>query len=70
MRKIVLQEMLSLHGFIAGPKGEFDWPLADEEFEKHANHLLDAADTFLLGRTTYQQFAGYWPLPCRVLREL
>ena len=61
MRKIVVQEMVSLDGFMAGPKGEFDWPLADEEFERHANELLTAADTLLLGRTTYQNFASYWP---------
>jgi len=61
MRKIVVQEMMSLDGFMAGPKGEFDWPLADEEFERHANELLNAADTLLLGRSTYQMFASYWP---------
>ena len=61
MRKIVLQEMMSLDGFMAGPKGEFDWPLADEEFEWHSNDLLNAADTLLLGRSTYQMFASYWP---------
>jgi len=59
MRKIVLQEMISLDGFMAGPKGEFDWPLADEEFEWHSNDLLNAADTLLLGRSTYQMFANY-----------
>ena len=61
MRKIVLQEMMSLDGFMAGPKGEFDWPLADEEFEWHTNDLLNAADTLLLGRSAYQMFASYWP---------
>lgn len=53
--------MVSLDGFAAGPNGEFDWPLADEEFEQHANELLDTADTLLLGRNTYQMFASYWP---------
>jgi dihydrofolate reductase len=53
--------MVSLDGFAAGPNGEFDWPLADEEFERHANELLDGADTLLLGRNTYQMFASYWP---------
>jgi dihydrofolate reductase len=53
--------MMSLDGFMAGPKGEFDWPLADEEFEWHTNELLKATDTILLGRKTYQMFANYWP---------
>jgi dihydrofolate reductase len=61
LRKIVIQEAVSLDGFMAGPKGEFDWPLADEEFEQHANLLLENADTFLLGRMTYEWFAQYWP---------
>jgi dihydrofolate reductase len=61
MRKIILQEMMSLDGFMAGPKGEFDWPLADEEFERHTNDLLNAADTILLGRNTHLMFASYWP---------
>ena len=61
VRKIVVQEMMSLDGLMAGPKGEFDWPLGDDEFERHANELLSAADTLLLGRSTYQMFASYWP---------
>jgi len=61
MRKIVLQEMMSLDGFMAGPRGEFDWPLADDEFERHVDDLMNDADTILLGRNTYQMFAGYWP---------
>ena len=28
--------MTSLDGFVSGPNGEFDWPLADEEFEQTA----------------------------------
>jgi len=61
MRTIILQEMVSLDGFMAGPNGEFDWPLADDEFERHVNSLMDDADTILLGRNTYQMFASYWP---------
>ncbi|MGA2666091.1 MAG: dihydrofolate reductase family protein [Nitrososphaerales archaeon] len=61
MRKIVLQEMVSLDGRATGPNGGFDWPLADEEFEAHSSELLDAADTLLLGRNTYRMFASYWP---------
>ena len=57
MRKIILQEMMSLDGFMSGPRGEFDWPLADEEFERRTNKVLDGADTLLLGRNTYQMFA-------------
>ncbi len=61
MRKIIVQNMVSLDGFIAGPNGEFDWPLADQEFEQYALERLNTYDTFLLGRVTYQMFASYWP---------
>ena len=52
---------MSLDGFMSGPNGEFDWPLADEEFEWAAKGILDSADTLLLGRNTYQMFYRYWP---------
>jgi dihydrofolate reductase len=51
----------SLDGFYAGPNGELDWPIVDEEFEDFAIHQLDEADTLGFGRATYEHMAGYWP---------
>jgi dihydrofolate reductase len=59
MRKIIWYVMSSLDGF-AGPNGEFDWPLTDEEFEETTLDLLNAVD-YLLGRVTYEMMANYWP---------
>jgi dihydrofolate reductase len=61
MRNIIISEMISLDGFFAGPKGEFDWPLADEEFERFALDQLNEMDTILFGRVTYEGMAAYWP---------
>jgi len=61
MRKIIVSNMISLDGFIAGPNGELDWHLADEEFEKRAADMLNTVDTILFGRVTYEGMASYWP---------
>jgi len=47
--------------FFAGPRGEFDCPLVDEGFNQFAIDQLDAVDTILFGRVTYQGMASYWP---------
>jgi dihydrofolate reductase len=48
------------------PSGGFDhggWlvPHADDEMGTFMDETFTAADAFLLGRFTYQTFAGYWP---------
>ncbi len=63
MRKIIVTMWVSCDGFIAGPNGEMDWiaDSYDEEMGKYEGDLVNAADTLLLGRVTYQSFAGAWP---------
>jgi dihydrofolate reductase len=61
MRKIIISEMVSLDGFFAGPSGEFDWPLADQEFEEFALEQLNEMDAIFFGRVTYDFMAAYWP---------
>jgi dihydrofolate reductase len=61
MRKIIVSEMVTLDGFFAGPKGEIDWHVVDEEFNQYAIELLNTVDTILFGRVTYQLFESYWP---------
>jgi dihydrofolate reductase len=55
MRKVVLDMMVSLDGFIDGPNGELDWVPFDEEFQKYNNRDLSTFDTFLYGRVAYQK---------------
>jgi dihydrofolate reductase len=61
MGKIITSTWVSLDGFIAGPNEEMDWVIVDEEMGKYEDDAVSAADTLLLGRVTYQSFAGSWP---------
>lgn len=61
MRKIVLMMSVSLDGYIAGPDGELDWGLVDEEVHSHFNEVLAKMGAFLDGRVTYEQMAQFWP---------
>ena len=63
MRKIIVQEMLTVDGFFAGPNGEIDWHNVDAEFNEFAIANLDTIDTLMFGRITYELMAGYWPSP-------
>jgi dihydrofolate reductase len=51
---------VSLDGFFAGPNGEIDWHLVDEEFNQTNIAFLDTIDTILFGRVTYQLLENYW----------
>ena len=61
MRKLFWQMMVSLDGFMEGPNRELDWHVNDSEFQEYALEMLRSIDGMLLGRTTYQLFADYWP---------
>jgi dihydrofolate reductase len=65
MRRLILQEFVTLDGLAAGPNDSTDFVPAstegDESFGKGQEELMDSIDTILLGRKTYQLFAGYWP---------
>jgi dihydrofolate reductase len=61
MRKIITTTWVTLDGFIAGPNQEMDWVIVDEEMGRYEDDIVSAADTLLLGRVTYQSFAGSWP---------
>lgn len=46
MRKVILQLMTTLDGFFAGPGGEADWHLVDDEFNKYVE---DTSEPFVRG---------------------
>jgi dihydrofolate reductase len=51
MRRLRYSVAMSLDGFIAGPKGEYDWIVMDPDFDWKA--LYGQFDTLLMGRLTY-----------------
>ena len=65
MRKVILQEFISLDGLAAGPNDSTDFVPAstegDKGFGEEQVKLMNTLDTILLGRVTYQLFADYWP---------
>ena len=61
MRKIILMTSVSLDGFIAGPNGELDWHLVDDEVHRDFNDVLRTMSVFLFGRVMYEMMAEFWP---------
>ena len=59
MRKIVSGLFVSLDGVAESPdQWQFEF---DEEMGAALTNTLETADTVLLGRVTYTEWAGYWP---------
>ncbi|MGH2792859.1 MAG: dihydrofolate reductase family protein [Actinomycetota bacterium] len=73
MRKLIVQEFLSLDGVMQAPGGPDEdrsggfehggWQLdyVDEILGEHVAKGFEAAGGFVLGRKTYDTFAAYWP---------
>src|SRR5690348_8302333 len=64
MRKLIVEEWLSLDGFAEDRHGQLDFfPTTEESRYADAQQLkfLDTVDTILLGRKTYELFVDYWP---------
>src|SRR5450631_2593121 len=61
MRKVIVSNLVSADGFIAGPDGDLSWFKVDDEFFGYAKELLLATGVILFGRKTYEMMAAYWP---------
>ena len=63
MRKIVLTEWVSLDGYTAGPNNDISFvgESFNDEMGNYEDDIVNTADTLVLGRVTYDSFAGSWP---------
>ena len=60
MRKIVAGLFISVDGVAESPD-KWHFPYWSDEMGEAVGGQMANTDTMLLGRVTYQEFAGYWP---------
>jgi dihydrofolate reductase len=63
-RSVIVQELVSVDGFVAGPSGELEFFEAVSDYsavDQDNLSILDQVDTILLGSKTYRMFVEYWP---------
>jgi dihydrofolate reductase len=59
VRKVVAYELLSLDGVAEAPDAFFtDW---DDAMEDNLGAVIAGQDSVVLGRRSYEEWAGYWP---------
>ncbi len=66
MRRIVVDALISLDGYMADANGEIDWFTDEADFNKSEGEawsleMLRRADTILFGRVTFDGMAAFWP---------
>ena len=61
MRRIVMFNRVSADGYFAGPDGQLDWVVADDEVDAAGAAAIPGFDTILFGRRTYELFESFWP---------
>ena len=62
MGKLVLTAFMSLDGVIADP-GDWQGPFFSEDFDEFVTQRTRNTEAILIGRKTYDIFAGSWPAP-------
>src|SRR5947199_7149312 len=60
MRKITAGMFVALDGVVEAPD-QWHFPYFNDEMGVAVDATIGAADTILLGRKTYDSFAGAWP---------
>jgi dihydrofolate reductase len=60
MRKIVAGLFMTLDGVVESPE-KWQLPYFNDEMAAALEAGMAASDAILLGRRTYQEFAGFWP---------
>ena len=66
MRKLILEEWISLDGYVADKNGQLDFftnltPEQNKYSDSDQLKFLETIETILLGRKTYELFVDFWP---------
>jgi len=61
VREVILQMMVTIDGFVAGPNDEMDWIDNDPVMGEAHFALAEGADAAIIGHTVYQGMAQFWP---------
>lgn len=61
MRKVVVNNIVSLDGYYEGPSRDMMVLPMDPAFDTYNRESIERADTVLLGSTSFQGFGSYWP---------
>jgi dihydrofolate reductase len=63
MARLILWNLMTLDGYVAGPGGNIDWHMDvwGPELEALSNAQGKEAGALMFGRITYDLMAGYWP---------
>ena len=66
MRKLILEEWMSLDGNVSDKKGQLDFftnltPEQNKYSDQDQLKFLETIDTIILGRKTYELFVNFWP---------
>ena len=64
MRKLILEEWVSIDGYAEDRNGKLDFFPSTEQnkyADQHQLEFLSTVDLIVLGRKTYQLFEEFWP---------
>ncbi|MGJ4927013.1 dihydrofolate reductase family protein [Bradyrhizobium sp. HKCCYLS2038] len=71
MARLVMWNMMTLDGMVAGMNGDLSWheDVWGPELEQFSETQLQEAGGLLFGRVTYDLMAGYWPAQNGVIAD-
>src|ERR1043165_1718127 len=66
MRKLIVEEWVSLDGYVTDKNGNLDFftnltPAQNRYSDTDQLKFMESIDTILLGRKTYELFVDFWP---------